>query len=253
MQPSPHWARRSLPSRDFENMRNNGMTAGLDGFIPIQGEQRPEPEKDIRKLLKAYNKHIPREFFKHYRVGVGNPRDFEGDTVSDLTNLYNAWRISQYVVDPVHIVEIGGGFGCLAAQLGSVYPNAQFTMVDLPESLELQEYYIGELNGNDRYRYTSDITDVTEQASLVINIRSMMEMTRGQIEGYFDWIHRNAVWFYCANRYKKYENALKGYPFDDRWEIYISQPLMLQPYIHEYLVKRSSDKGFTKQLRTLMA
>jgi len=242
-------------------MRNNGICAGLDGLTNVDG--------NLGKIDKKYAEHLrqlwtviteafiqsPAFVDKVYRVGVGNPPyvQYGGHklTHSDVTNLFNAWRITRYVDDPKHIVEIGGGFGCLAAQLKRFYPKCKFTMVDLEDSLKIQRYYLKEsLDNLNDFTFQQDMEGI-EQADLVINIRSMMEMTPEQIAYYLEKIQENDVeWFYCVNRYSKHMTKLREYPFDDDWIPYVSQHLPGQDHIHEYLLKRG-DGRFTNQLRTL--
>lgn len=234
------------------------MTAGLDGLSKVTGEQAPPPNDNLDIMFSRIVKVVDDIDFikKIYHVGIGNPitRDYGAFklTSSDVHSLFNAWRLSQYVDSPKCIVEIGGGFGCLAAMLKRIWPYCCFIMVDLEESLALQKYYLKESFGDLKdFTFKSDMSGISH-ADLVINIRSMMEMTPEQVSYYLDHIQNKmkADWFYCVNRYYKY-HALNKYKFDDHWAIYVSQQLMNQPHIHEYLLKREQNKMFTKQLSTL--
>lgn len=259
--PSPHhWAKRHYDTDDWANMRNNGICAGLDGVTNVNGS--------LGEFSKQYKKHLitlweivtnvfieDQDFVdKVYHVGIGNPPFIQYGgyklTHSDITNLFNAWRISRYVDNPKHIIEIGGGFGCLAAMLKWIYPRAKITLVDLKDSLAIQRYYLKESFGTlSDFSFKQDMEDI--EGDLVINIRSMMEMTPEQIAYYFLKIqHSNIEWFYCVNRYSKHMTKLREYPFDDNWIPYVSQSLPGQDHIHEYLLRRG-DGRFTNQLKTL--
>ena len=96
---------------------------------------------------------------------------------------------------------------------------------------------------------------------LIINMRSMMEMTSPIIKYYFDNIHRtikNRGLFACFNRYIKKTSGediiLKNYPFDKFWSIVISQTSMFQNHIHDLILKRQTVKEIfpiTERLKSL--
>ena len=71
--------------------------------------------------------------------------------------------------------------------------------------------------------------------NLVINIRSMMEMTKSTIDFYFKQINRiisDKGSFVCINRYQKNDIILKNYPFDLYWKVILSQQSHIQNHIH---------------------
>ena len=76
---------------------------------------------------------------------------------------------------------------------------------------------------------------------LIVNVRSMMEMTPEVIDFYFSQIQRAVPvggLFSCCNRYMKL-TALKNYPFDDRWRTIVSQTPIIQTQMHELIVERT--------------
>ena len=80
-----------------------------------------------------------------------------------------------------------------------------------------------------------------ESADLVLNVRSMMEMTPEVIGFYFSQIQRTVPdggLFACINRNQKLTNS-KNYPYDDRWRTIVSQTSILQDHIHELIVERT--------------
>ena len=55
--------------------------------------------------------------------------------------------------------------------------------------------------------------------------------------------------FSCFNRYVKrvgnFENRLDLYPFDDDWQILMSQASVFQPHIHQFILQRKeNNSGF---------
>jgi hypothetical protein len=135
--------------------------------------------------------------------------------------------------------------------LKRLYPRAKFTLIDLKGSLRIQRYYLKESFGTlSDFTFAQDMKGI-EQADLVINIRSMMEMTKAQVDYYINHIQdMDTDYFYCVNRYVKYDVKLREYPFDDDWQIHVSQPLPGQDHVHEYLLQRGPGH-FTNQLKTL--
>ena len=84
---------------------------------------------------------------------------------------------------------------------------------------------------------------------LAINTRSFGEMPNSVLVDYFNWIQSNiskSGIFYNTNRYvftkSKDQNKIRDYPYDNYWNIIISQPQWLQTHLHEFLLSRSSQK-----------
>lgn len=253
-EPSPHhWKYRKIESQDYENMRNNGMTAGLDGFAKVTGEPLQINKKQIIATYENIKHIVPGWFWDMcYQPGIGNPVSYEYDgknlVLTDLHCLINAWRLYDYGIEHKTIVDIGGGFGCLAGQLMTLW-DSDFYMVDLEDSLNLQDYYLSTLHPDRSVTYLTPDQPIPE-CDLVINTRSFMEMTAEQIYYYFNQINHKAKYLYTANRYLKYDAILKNYPFGDDWQILISAPLPTQAYIHEFYLKKGEGR-FSRMLSAM--
>ncbi|MBF0381640.1 MAG: putative sugar O-methyltransferase [Magnetococcales bacterium] len=197
---------------------------------------------------------------------------------NDLSILYYFYQINRIfnVVckrDAPLIVEIGGGFGGLIAKIKQSRPNVRCVMLDLPEITAVQTYYLCHRFPDKKFLFYKDwqqkgsaifqeefdfliapgwmiceIPDIS--VDLVINMRSMMEMTNSVIDFYFDNIQRitaiNGL-FACFNRYYKETSGdavmLKHYPFDNNWKIVLSQSSITQNIIHDLIVQRQSEKS----------
>jgi len=59
-------------------------------------------------------------------------------TAGEIEKLVGSW-------ENLHIVEIGGGYGGLCKILSDLHPFASYTIVDLPENLELSKRYLEKL------------------------------------------------------------------------------------------------------------
>lgn len=249
MNPSPHWAGFEKPDH-LENFRQSG-SAGLDGVSKV-GRSQVKPDDSEKALFEIVRSVAGDDLLrKIYINDVGNPSTIEHDgyslTTSDTCNAWNAWRLSQYLEDGMSVTEIGPGFGGLCAMLHRIYPSMTFKLIDLPYQRILQRYYLENTVGLDRVQWIEP--EDARKCDAVINIRSMMEMTKEQVNGYFDLIQNTMKpdWFYCVNRYEKKGILLKEYPFADDWQIHVSMPLPWQYHIHEYMLKRGGS-GFRKHL-----
>lgn len=253
----PHWTGRPTLEGDLENFRNNGLSNGFDDTKRLKPDQPKTdvPEEALKGILAMYLSMVGEDFFNaYYQSGVGNPEGPEvlGKiiTYSDLHALFNAWQIGRHIPDVSQIVEIGPGFGALAALLRKIYPRAQITLIDLPEHKPVVEYYLKETVGLEGVSIT---TDLPEGADLVIALRCMMEMPPSEVERYIDWMQDNDVpWFYLINRYLK-QNLTKHYPFDDYWLPVVNRNDYITGTIHELLLQRTTEPSdiLKNQLETL--
>ena len=124
-------------------------------------------------------------------------------------------------------VVIGDGFGFLAALIKSVYPSASMILVDIGRTLFFQCLYLQLLYpsslhavvGYERrsqarpltadflYCPTEDLEEVSNHRfRLAINVCSMQEMNKAEIERHFRFLRLNAeegALFYCCNRESK--------------------------------------------------
>ena len=237
---------------------------------------------EIKLRVKELEKMIGKDFlYKNLECEVGSPRHctLSGHKINfdDLYNVYAAWQIYRTFKElnrkPTTILEIGGGYGNLCNKLTSLFPNVKYIMLDLPETLVVQEYYLSQANPSKRLLTLSDIknknvksileSDTYDVAllpawygpqleqldiDLVVNARSLGEMNVEALEYYFDIIHNSLKLeglFYCVNRYvftsSQHQLKLKDYPFDEKWGFLISQPQWLQTHLHEFLAIRRAD------------
>lgn len=243
----PHWKGRSFDGLDLENFRNNGMSAGLDGYISLRRNNQENTNKvkghgqQTVLFAKIISDFVGKEFFdKIYSCGPGNPVAVEHLgyqlTDSDITAVYNASLISKYIIKPKHIVEIGPGYGALAANLRKLFPETAITLVDLPEHHPMQTYYLEQTVGLDGITITDELPD---DADVAIALRCIMEMTPEEADKYMKWVQSrpSMEWFYIASRYTKV-TILKELPFDAKWVPLISQQDIFLRGIHEMILKR---------------
>ncbi len=239
-----------------------------------------ETEFERKDVINRYQRLVAMagESFVHNAIEcvAGSPRHLTYENVrlnfDDLYQIYHAWqlwRIFKRLGDaPGTIVEIGGGYGSLANKMRRLFPTCRYIVLDLPEVLAIQYNHLRACRPDDSIAGLSEFvdnpigharqpfdiallpgwrTDLIEyiEADLVINMRSMMEMRRPIVAGYFDYIERNlrpGGLFYCVNRYEKIIGGesvrIKDFPFDENWSLILSQPTWLQTHIHELLARR---------------
>ena len=195
----------------------------------------------------------------------------------DLGNIYYFWQISRTVDSLIRnesptFIEIGAGYGGIISKLKKRYPKSRCVLFDLPELSAVQTYYINSEFPDAKVFYYKDLLNVgndlfsanfdflilpgvtfeklpSNYVDLIINMRSMMEMSSTVIKYYFDNIHRaikNNGLFACFNRYIKSSSGekiiLKNYPFDEFWSIVISQTSVYQNHIHDLILRRQTEK-----------
>ena len=195
----------------------------------------------------------------------------------DTGDLYHAWLILKHLdqyknCNPI-ICEIGGGYGGLAVKIKSNVKGAKIIMFDLPEVNAYQTYYLSRVFEGANIKGYKDFIEqglsILEenfdflilpgwainqlpQASVdcYINVRSMMEMNKENLEFYFKAIQSSLKIegnFSCFNRYTKsignFENRLDLYPFDDDWKILMSQASAFQPHIHQFILQRKENNS----------
>ncbi len=87
---------------------------------------------------------------------------------------------------PRTILEVGGGYGRSAYALMNRFPRARYTIVDIPPSRQIGEWYLSQLFSADRFRCLApeDLQSDTERFDLVLTISSLQEMTPDQVRWY---------------------------------------------------------------------
>lgn len=134
------------------------------------------------------------------------------------------------------VLEIGGGFGGLAYHILKVAPSTKYLGFDLPENVLLQAYYLScafprakmlvydrEISTLDRS--VLDAYDIilmpnfvlpqvqSRTADLIVNSRSLSEMSTETIEEYMRQIDRiGRLWFFHENIFKERCDGLPGIP-----------------------------------------
>jgi putative sugar O-methyltransferase len=192
--------------------------------------------------------------------------------ISFANKIFNALSTKQRTSE-LNVLEIGGGYGGLAAKLKKLLPLAHITIIDLPHAGLLQTYYLqqrfpfGRLAVLD-YKVSANLQDDASLLSdfivvpstkidllnrhefdLVINSRSFMEMDQKTISRYFDLIQSklkiDGLFFNCNRLWKNAGDRptqIARYPYDDRWHLISMGTSFFQNNTIELLTRRT-DKG----------
>lgn len=295
---SHHWDHFKSSFRDdllqpekLRDFRGNALAAGMTSNRDAVTVGRPVSPREQARLAASWTSLAALagpEFARGMvEARIGNPRCATLDGMAlnhaDLRLVYNAFRLRDLLPagDPL-IVEIGGGYGGLAAKLKRLWPQATVLIFDLPEASAIQHWYLSECFPD--VRIASYETALAESvaaiaaarpdfallpgwciedmagnsADVVINTRSLMEMNSDTVAFYFEHLQRilrPGGLFYCVNRYSKpvdgKPNRLKDYPFDGRWLPVVSAPAWDQPWVHEIALTRT-DTDTCGSLRRLL-
>jgi len=276
---------------NWETFRRNGISNMLETGLPSQDRFTLINTKslypveynndEVEDIITRYNELVEYaglDFVNKYlEQKVGSPRSFIHNdnhlNFDDLYHVYALWQITRLVNPPKQIVEIGGGYGNLASKLLKYYHtqniHPKYVIIDLPEVLMVQHYYLHNSNPNLKIVNISDTDHVnlpeydvllvpanyyhnlSFDIDLVINMRSFGEMPKLVLTDYFNWIQKNIVSYgiiYFVNRYLFTKSVdkmkLRDYPMDDNWKIVLSQPQWLQSHLHEFLLQRHQNPDY---------
>jgi hypothetical protein len=143
------------------------------------GSQLREEYAELRKCSSWF--HYERAVQED---GVGNPRISEmapGMNANLLHQVYHLsrWEITtgRHIKDLSSIVEVGGGYGGFAKVCRQLRFGGSYTLIDLPEFLILQEYYLSKTCGIQGINFVSNPAMLPAKADLLIGIYSMSEMS----------------------------------------------------------------------------
>ena len=173
----------------------------------------------------------------------------------------------------LRVLEIGAGYGALAAKLRRIDAGSRFVLIDLPETLAIQHWYLSLAMPGARligYREYCNLgmQSALEQADVLllppaaisklptqifdtaINIRSFAEMTTGYVGFYVSEIERVLKGngrFYCVNNMQKSTAGdqfyIENIPFDDHWCLESADPVPWQKHIIELVIRRTTEAG----------
>ena len=262
-----------LPSQDRNTLLENGSTYStyydkheIHGIVNRFEELVIMLGDDLDKIPFNDNTGCPRNYLHQH-----NEKEYMLN-FDDLYQIYATWQINRFANQLNNkmdiVVEIGGGYGDLAHKIKSLYKKTKYIIIDLPEVLLLQHYYLKKVNPNLKIINLIDNINIDVdndnfdilllpfgefekynfKFDMVINMRSLGEMPKDVLNKYMKWIHSNLNidgLFYNVNRYvftkSNDKNKIRDCPYDDNWNVLLSKPQWLQTHLHEFMLMRNDD------------
>lgn len=234
-------------------------------------------EKRLRSLIspvssiRAYlNAVLSPEFpkFLHYKIFTYLLYEYAKDEIKDLEEnkignpirtYINKKLISQELINSAleyksiserieinkvsSIMEIGSGYGRTAYVFLKRHPNIEYTCIDLPPALwTCQKYLTGEFPSSKlKFLLPHEIEKIPDNSiDLTINISSFQEMTKEQIENYFEQIERTSKSLYIKEWIEgQVEGKIKRdeYPVGKSWRVLFDREIEYQQRFFEALYK----------------
>jgi putative sugar O-methyltransferase len=235
----PHWGKilRTIQANppSLENFRRDPALWHIDNSNPTR---RGANDVELRTHL-AYEAVVPllSETTKPLIVESerGNPYVYlineKQVSYASIEYAYMAEILYQNVDRPKIIVEIGAGFGGLAKMLLALWADVEYYIIDFPEILRIQQYYLADVDENVYYLEPPDIHLNFTDTDLWINSRSMMEMVNEEQAKYVEVIRDTGGKFFSLNSLHR-TPALEL--LDGRTRI-LDRPWLLQHNIREVL------------------
>jgi SAM-dependent methyltransferase len=228
------WAKKLavMPHVDWENFRaDEKFMDGLqerDDFFDIQ-------------FGWCLSEKVPANLMTD--SGIGNPpgRVLGGRNFCTATSMRHAryihsirqncaWKITYRAAQNLHVsgirvVEIGSGFGGLAAKFVENFPVASYMLVDAEPMLDIARHFLSERFGKERVAETFTFYHgypKDHECDFVIATNCIGEMDDKSIRKYFDFIQTNLVpggVFYSNN----IESSFYDYPWDEHWDFLLTR------------------------------
>ena len=203
-------SRRNFPTFDEMLVMRRGFTYPVADRAKV--EDLEEEEAYARSAWAVVGHTVPREYFRRWSepaVGAPIAHRFDGVVVSagGIVNALTSYRIVELCRErglagrPLRILEIGAGYGQVAAQLLQQLDVTEYAVCDLPENLFLAGFYlqavapertvafVGEEGTPDRpagltFAAPPFLDALEGPWDLIINSYSFQEMTRPSVDGY---------------------------------------------------------------------
>jgi hypothetical protein len=196
----------------FLNFRRNHQYGGVVGAVTNLVNRRDY----TAQLFNWATENYPNIDFESLKVfdSVGNPYlekfAFEDSVInisaSTLRYLYPALRIKEEfgLENPINVVELGIGYGGMAAIMHHFFNIKSYELLDLPEVQTLANKYLTAVG--------IKVTDKIEKepVDLFISEYCLSEFDDGQIKTFYDMHIRDVKYFYIASNLTKEETRRKG-------------------------------------------
>ena len=278
---SLHWEKyfkenqKFLELTNLKNFRNNQiLSGGLDDDERINMQNK----MNLIEKMELFNSEFLKRTLPEKNIGNSNfSKEFLGYYFDYGIIHHLKWyeKIEKYIKEKSIVLEIGGGFGSLA-RIIIQNKNTKYFLIDLPEANLLSNYYLKNYFPEKKiFNYlnfkSSDIEKEINNFDIfilppntlksekiffnfIINTRSFMEMNIKIIKEYFKLIQNNISeggFFLNVNRFIKStvgeDIYFHKYPYDENWDVVISEKSFLQNHIYFLLTIRKNIVGNIKE------
>ncbi len=184
------------------NPQTNGMRYLKTLIYNLCAELSPQNRDRLSKI-------------KNRNVGEPISVNYDGQAVcmDYLQGVYEIEFIADHLhLDDMNIIEIGAGYGRTCHSILSNHLVKSYTIVDLPNCLELSHRYLMEVLSDENLSKVNFIkaTDLPEMEmrhfDLCINIDSFAEMEPQIVQNYLDYIACHCNYLYVKNPVGKYKD-----------------------------------------------
>lgn len=230
---SPQWARitSTLITEDAIADMSNFKSSGINYKMALW-DPRPNGVRYLKDLIFNLGSQLSQanrvRLRRIHNREVGNPITVrcDGDAlcIDYLQAVYEIEFMSSAVeLDHMNVLEIGAGYGRTCHALMSNHSIETYTIIDLPNSLEVARRYLSAvLDGGQFSRMVfianDDAASLPEAAryDLCININSFGEMTADVVRNYLRLVAGRCQHFYTKNQVGKYlDKSLDGHSQGD--------------------------------------
>jgi hypothetical protein len=140
----------------------------------------PPPPDELQYLQGLPNWPFIRELIKDPGVGGADLDPVLRTNGNIIHHAYSIFRfenaIGYALAGDATIVEIGGGYGNFCRLLLKRGFSGRYVIYDLPEFLQLQEWYLGRTLSLDERKQVTFVTTLPERADAVVGLWSISEM-----------------------------------------------------------------------------
>ena len=249
--PSKYWqvlsdrAQQMLDKFGYENFKSSVSLAVYNDYLFNYETQAldPEYEANVRAIWDKLYETYPSQFLDQLvEPSEGTPLaiKYKGRLVSlDLVATITEYaRLASCIdFDTVSVVrEIGGGYGRIPYVLTQLYPELSYHMYDIEPSLGIAKRYLNSVRGDANIQFHSP-DELSGRCDILIAMNCLHEVTKEQVESYFDYAQKNSRYFYFSCWKHTHINAdditwrQEDYPVRPTWKpLYVGQHYMRRDF-----------------------
>jgi hypothetical protein len=152
--------RMNLGKRFSNNVPINFLHNKLISGTMVLGATEHQNHK-ISLIENNINLKIVKKILRESIIGFPVVSNFR--YLTSPNSIHQAFHLASYknitgkdLFDTKHIIEWGGGYGCLARMIKRVLPDCTYIIIDLPELSALQYVYLSSIYGNDQVNFITN-------------------------------------------------------------------------------------------------